>query len=79
MLVGLVDDLRLASPDRVIESTFKIDRPISCDSQRLGQMLSNLVGNALTHGASNKPVIVHGETLNKSFESLGFQRQPSGP
>lgn len=68
VLVGVVDELRLASPGRVIDATFKIDRPVSCDSQRLGQMLSNLVGNALTHGASNKPVIVYGETLNNSFE-----------
>lgn len=31
-------------------------------------MLSNLVGNALTHGASNKPVVVHAKTREKSFE-----------
>jgi sigma-B regulation protein RsbU (phosphoserine phosphatase) len=67
VLMGVVDELRLASPGRVIEAEFKIDRPVNCDGQRLGQMLSNLVGNALTHGASSKPVIVHAETREGSF------------
>ncbi|MET4218687.1 sigma-B regulation protein RsbU (phosphoserine phosphatase) [Bradyrhizobium sp. LB14.3] len=68
VLMGVVDELRLASPGRVIEAKFKIDRPVNCDSQRLGQMLSNLLGNALTHGSPTKPVIVRGETLDESFE-----------
>jgi phosphoserine phosphatase RsbU/P len=68
VLAGVVDELRLASPGRVIEAEFKFDRPVNCDGQRLGQMLSNLVGNALTHGASNKPVIVYAETRDQSFE-----------
>lgn len=68
VLVGVVDELRLASPGRVIHADFKIDRPVNCDRSRLGQLLSNLVGNALTHGASSKPVFVHGETRGESFE-----------
>jgi sigma-B regulation protein RsbU (phosphoserine phosphatase) len=68
ILMGVVDELRLASPGRVIEAEFKIDRPVNCDRSRIGQLLSNLVGNALTHGASNRPVVVHGETRDESFE-----------
>jgi phosphoserine phosphatase RsbU/P len=68
VLMGVVDELRLASPGRVIEADFKIDRPVNCDRSRLGQLLSNLVGNALTHGASSKPVLVHAETRPESFE-----------
>lgn len=68
VLMGVVDELRLASPGRIIDAQFKIDRPVNCDGQRLGQMLSNLLGNALTHGASNKPVIVRAETSDNSFE-----------
>lgn len=30
--------------------------------------MSNLLGNALTHGDSNKPVAVHAETRDGSFE-----------
>jgi phosphoserine phosphatase RsbU/P len=68
VLMGVVDELRLASPGRVIESDFKIDRTVNCDRSRIGQLLSNLLGNALTHGASNKPVVVHGETRQDEFE-----------
>jgi sigma-B regulation protein RsbU (phosphoserine phosphatase) len=68
VLAQVVDELRLASPGRVIETEFRIDRPVSCDPSRIGQMLSNLVGNALTHGTSDRPVLVHAETRPDSFE-----------
>lgn len=68
VLLEVVDELRLASPGRVIDAEFKIERPVDCDGQRLGQMLSNLLGNALTHGASNRPVLVHAETREGWFE-----------
>jgi sigma-B regulation protein RsbU (phosphoserine phosphatase) len=68
VLMGVVDELRLASPGRIIETEFNIERPVNCDAQRLGQMLSNLVGNAITHGSSSKPVIVHAETRERVFE-----------
>jgi sigma-B regulation protein RsbU (phosphoserine phosphatase) len=68
LLSQVVDELRLASPGRVIEVDFKIDRPVNCDRSRIAQMLSNLLGNALTHGDSNKPVAVHAQTRDGSFE-----------
>ncbi|MCK1288954.1 PAS domain-containing sensor histidine kinase [Bradyrhizobium sp. 44] len=67
-LAQVVDELRLATPSRVIEAEFEIDRPVNCDRTRIGQLLSNLVGNALTHGSSNKPVVVHAETTPTTFE-----------
>jgi sigma-B regulation protein RsbU (phosphoserine phosphatase) len=68
ILAQVVDELRLASPGRAIEANFKLDRPVSCDSSRLGQMLSNLLGNALTHGSASEPVRVHAETTQDAFE-----------
>jgi len=67
VLMGVVDELRLASPGRVIQTELAIDRPVNCDQSRLAQLLSNLVGNALTHGTSSKPVIVHAETRGATF------------
>ena len=67
MLIQVVDELRLASPGRIIETNFLIDGPVDCDQARIAQMLSNLVGNALVHGSSDKPVIVHAETRDQSF------------
>jgi len=67
-LTQVVDELRLAWPGRVIEADFAIDQPVNCDRVRIGQLLSNLLGNALTHGAFDEPVVVHAETRDGSFE-----------
>ena len=52
----------------MIEADVAIDRGVHCDRTRIGQLLSNLLGNALTHGAADKPVIVHAETAGGTFE-----------
>lgn len=67
-LEQVVDELRMGSPGREILADFAIDRPVDCDRARVGQLLSNLLGNALTHATSNKPIIVRAETKEASFE-----------
>jgi sigma-B regulation protein RsbU (phosphoserine phosphatase) len=62
VLVQVVDELRTASARRVIETSFEITEPVNCDRARLGQLVSNLVGNALTHGAPDQPVCVGAQT-----------------
>ena len=62
VLEQVVDELRTASQDRVIETSFNITEPVNCDRARVGQLLSNLVGNALTHGATDQPVRVAAST-----------------
>jgi sigma-B regulation protein RsbU (phosphoserine phosphatase) len=42
VLAQVVDELRLASPGRVIEVEFAIHQPVNCDRTRIGQLLSNL-------------------------------------
>ena len=56
VLEQVVDELRTASPQRVIETSFEITEPVNCDRIRIGQLVSNLIGNALTHGALDQPV-----------------------
>ena len=55
-------------PDRVIQCDFRITSPVNCDRSRIGQMVSNLLGNALTHGSADKPVKVVASTENGMFE-----------
>lgn len=63
----VVEELRAAQPDRVIETNFNLETPIAVDHQRLAQMFSNLLANALTHGAENTPVRVWALTTEDGF------------
>ena len=56
-LQQVVDELR-STTGRVIETNFDFREPVACDLQRMGQLLSNLLGNAITHGAPDVPVKV---------------------
>lgn len=53
VLEQVVGELRAASPDANIEADFSILAPVPCDRVRIGQLASNLLGNALTHGDRN--------------------------
>jgi phosphoserine phosphatase RsbU/P len=68
VLQQIVDELSAAMPDRAIERDFRIAGPVNCDRSRMGQMVSNLLGNALTHGSPDKPVKVVASTANGMFE-----------
>jgi sigma-B regulation protein RsbU (phosphoserine phosphatase) len=68
VLEQVVDELRTASPGRLIETSFEFTDPILCDGKRIGQLVSNLVGNALTHGSHDQPVRVGARAGNDIFE-----------
>jgi phosphoserine phosphatase RsbU/P len=68
VLEQVVDELRTASPERSIESSFAILEPVNCDRARIGQLVSNLIGNALTHGAAYQPVRVGAKTEGGVFD-----------
>jgi sigma-B regulation protein RsbU (phosphoserine phosphatase) len=68
VLQQVVGELSTAAPDRMIQSEFRIADPVNCDRSRIGQMVSNLLGNALTHGSPDEPVKVVASTDNGMFE-----------
>jgi sigma-B regulation protein RsbU (phosphoserine phosphatase) len=62
VLRQVVGELRSIAPERTILVEYDLDDPIDCDRGRIGQLLSNLLGNALTHGAKEMPVVVSART-----------------
>jgi signal transduction histidine kinase len=57
-LNAVVKELQDGHPDRQILTRFNVLRRVRCDLARIQQVASNLVGNALTHGAPDTPVRV---------------------
>jgi sigma-B regulation protein RsbU (phosphoserine phosphatase) len=56
VLRQVVDELETSQPSRVIVCEFDLPEPVSFDAGRIGQLVSNLLGNALTHGDPKAPV-----------------------
>jgi signal transduction histidine kinase len=54
----VVTELASTHPDHVISAECSTDQRVHCDADRIAQLLSNLIGNALTHGTSAQPVRV---------------------
>ena len=81
VLRHIVDEQRTIWPDRSIETDLALASPICCDRRRLGQLFSNLLVNALQHGAAGTPVRVSGHiadgTLDLSVANLGEPIAPA--
>lgn len=67
-LEQVVAELRAAWPERRIEAEIAIDRPVRCDRERIAQLFSNLLANAVVHGAQEQPVAVRATTHDDLFE-----------
>lgn len=54
--------------DKPINSSFALSEAIRCDPQRIGQLLSNLLGNAVIHGDADAPVQLGASTAEGRFQ-----------
>jgi hypothetical protein len=55
-LDAVVKELQDARPERTIIADINVKRTVRCDVGRIQQIASNLLSNALTHGAQDRPV-----------------------
>jgi signal transduction histidine kinase len=67
-LAQVVEELRAAHADRQIVAVLPEDLALLCDAARMGQLLSNLLKNALIHGSQSEPVHVRASQVNGIFE-----------
>jgi signal transduction histidine kinase len=79
--LGVVDELRQSMPSRQITIASLGDTTASLDAPRIAQVISNLVGNALAHGAPAQPVDVtidgNGADLLLAVHNEGIAIAPS--
>lgn len=68
VLAQVINEIQASNPDRRIEKRLSLAQPINADQARLGQMFSNLLGNAVTHGAPDQPIIVEASVADGRFE-----------
>lgn len=66
-LEQIVSEFRTMAPDRQIGLSMDIPGPVHCDRARVAQLLSNLLGNAISHGAQDRPIHVGAEVIDGLF------------
>ena len=63
----VIEELRGLYPDRTIQAELQPNISLLCDAGRIGQLLSNLLKNALVHGDARHPVDVSARLTNGVF------------
>lgn len=67
VLEQVVGEVRSIAPERAIEVSISIDEPVYCDRGRIGQLASNLLANAITHGDPDRPISFDASTDGDIF------------
>jgi len=68
VLRGVVDELRSAYASRDVVFHADLATPVACDPDRIAQLLSNLLANALSHGDPAQAVTVRASSGPAGFE-----------
>ena len=72
----VVAEIASAHPQREIRVVVDIPAPVRCDAARVSQLLSNLLANAVEHGAIDRPIEV---SALRSTEGLRIAVRNEGP
>jgi signal transduction histidine kinase len=67
LLGQVITELDVIWPNNVIEVELNITEQVICDGRRIAQLLSNLLGNALSHSKKATPVTVKVLTCQNEF------------
>jgi signal transduction histidine kinase len=68
MLRQVVGEIQSNRPDQRIEVDLDDISDCHCDPVRIGQLLSNLLANAVTHGNEGAPIWVRGSVTDGHVE-----------
>lgn len=80
ILQGVIGEVRVSHPSVLIEQSLCIKGDVYCDASRIGQLLANLLTNAVTHGAKDQAVSVNvreaGDCLRVEVHNYGSPISP---
>jgi sigma-B regulation protein RsbU (phosphoserine phosphatase) len=68
LLTNVSEELSIAWPAREIIFDFNTAVPVVCDPARISQLVSNLLANAIIHGASQSPILLSAKTEEDYWE-----------
>ncbi len=68
VLEQVIAELRSVWPDVAIEAAIDVEEPVDCDRSKMGQLFSNILGNAITYGDQGRPIRVSARTIDGVFE-----------
>ncbi|WP_235962650.1 PAS domain-containing sensor histidine kinase [Jannaschia marina] len=81
VLAHTVAELRLAHPETTFEEIYAFADPVTCDPDRIAQVISNLLANAVFHGEPGGTVRIHardiGADLSIAVTNRGGQIPPA--
>lgn len=66
-LTQIIDELQTVAPEQSIEAQIDLTVPIYCDPSRVSQLFSNLLANAVAHGAQGLPIQVRARATDDAF------------
>lgn len=68
VLLQIIEELRIVHPGIDVVTDFYLPEPVDCDRLRMGQLLSNLLGNAVAHSTANSPIEVRAKSDGDQFK-----------
>ncbi|MBM1558441.1 GAF domain-containing sensor histidine kinase [Sulfitobacter mediterraneus] len=78
-ITQIVEEVRAGSPDTEVHLDLSFEQPVYCDAPRVAQAVSNLLSNAVRHGAESKPVKVNGVIGRNGIEISVINQGESVP
>ena len=75
-----LEEVQVSHPQATFIHTLDVPTGVYCDALRISQLLSNLLGNAVTHGSISEPIVLNAWTENDEIViSLTNQGTPIAP
>lgn len=67
-LAHVVDEMKVAHPERRLSSSFELPPTVTLDHLRIAQMISNLLSNSVTHGDPEIEIRIAGHARDGALE-----------